>query len=297
MLKGQVLRSFRNGADAPGSFDRPKVERMAIITLTTDMGARDHYVAVVKGSILSQEPTATIVDVTHEVKPFHTAMAAYVLRNAYPAFPAGTIHIMGVNPEADRFTAHVVVQHDGHYFIGADNGVFPLMLDGLPEAAWELTMKLDEDHAAFPVRGVFVKAACHLARGGTPATIGRPLKSLRELFHLTPTVKEDAIIGRVAYIDHYGNVMTNVKRTLFDDLHRGRAFRIHFGHSADDITALHATYSDVHQGQSLAFFNASGHLEIAVNKGVEGSGGGAARLLGLELGDAIRIEFSERKRP
>lgn len=269
---------------------------MAIITLTTDMGLRDHYVAVVKGSILSQEPTATIVDITHEVKPFHTAMAAYVLRNAYGAFPKGSIHIVGVNPEADRFTVHVVARHDGHFFIGADNGIFPLMLEGQPEAAWEITMKLDEDHAAFPTRAVFVKAACHLARGGTPDTIGRPLKALRELYHLMPTVAHDAIVGRVAHVDHYGNVMTNVKRALFDDLHKGRPFRIHFGHSADDLTRIHATYGDVHNGQCLAFFNASGHLEIAVNKGVEGSGGGASRLLGLEVGDAIRIEFSERRR-
>ncbi len=268
---------------------------MAIITLTTDMGARDHYVAVVKGSILSQEPGVTIIDITHEVKPFHTAMAAYVLRNAYRAFPKGSIHIVGVNPEADRFTAHVVVRHDGHFFIGADNGIFPLMLESPPEGVWEITMKLDEDHAAFPVRSVFAKAACHLARGGTPDTIGRPLKALRELFQLTPTVSQNAIVGRVVHVDHYGNVMTNVNRALFEELHKGRPFRIHFGHSADDLHRIHKTYGDVHNGQCLAFFNASGHLEIAVNKGVEGSGGGAARLLGLEVEDAVRIEFSERR--
>lgn len=269
---------------------------MAIITLTTDMGNRDHYVAVVKGSILQQEPGATVVDITHGIRPFHTAMAAYVLRNAYPAFPAGSIHIVGVNPEADRFTAHVVVKHDGHYFIGADCGIFPLMFEGMPEEAYEITMKLDDDHAAFPVRTVFVKAACHLARGGRPETIGRRLQTLRELFNLKPTVTKDAIVARVMHVDHYGNVMTNVKRTLFNELHGGRPFRIHFGHSADDLTRIHNTYGDVHNGQCLAFFNASGLLEIAVNKGVEGSGGGAARLLGLEENDAVRIEFSERRK-
>lgn len=269
---------------------------MAIITLTTDMGHKDHYVSMVKGSILSQEPGATIVDVTHEVRPFHTAMAAYVLRNAYSAFPPGTIHIVGVNPEADRFTVHVVVKHDGHYFIGADNGIFPLMFEGMPEQAFEITMKLDDDHAAFPTRTVFVKAACHLARGGVPDTIGRPMRGLRELYNLKPTVTKDAIVGRVIYVDHYGNVMTNVRKTLFEELHGGRPFRIHFGHSADDLTRIHNSYGEVPNGVCLAFFNASGHLEIAVNKGVEGSGGGASRLLGLEENDAIRIEFHERRK-
>ena len=267
---------------------------MAIITLTTDMGTKDHYVAVVKGAIMVQEPSAVVVDITHEIRPFHTSEAAYVVRNAYSAFPPGTIHIVGVNPEADRFTAHVVAQHNGHYFIGADNGIFPLVFEGMPEEAYEITMKLDDDHAAFPTRTVFVKAACHLARGGRPETIGRKMGALKELFNIKPTVDERTIVGRVVYIDHYGNAMTNVRKQLFDAHRGGRAFRIHFGHSDDDLDQIHSTYGDVSNGVCMAFFNASGHLEIAVNKGVEGSGGGAARLLGLHENDAIRIEFSDR---
>ncbi len=267
---------------------------MAIITLTTDMGLKDHYVAVVKGAILTQHPTAIIVDVSHDIKPFDNSQAAYVLRNAYPAFPAGTIHIVGVNPEADRFAVHVVVKHHGHFFIGADNGIFPLMFEGKVDEAFELTMKLDDDHMAFPTRSVFVKAACHLARGGTPETIGRKMGSLRERIGFQPATDDKSIRARVIYIDSYGNLMTNVRRNLFDEVGRGRPFRITFGHSADDITRLHSTYGDVNDGMSVAFFNASGHLEIAVNKGVEGSGGGAARLLGMRENDTVRIEFSDR---
>lgn len=269
---------------------------MAIITLITDMGTKDHYVAMVKGAILTQDPAAVIVDITHAIKPFHNPEAVHVLRNAYPAFPEGTIHIVGVNPEADRFTVHVVAKHNGHYFIGADNGIFPLAFDGMPDEAYEITMKLDDDHAAFPMRTVFVKAAAHLARGGKPETIGRRLTSLRELFNIKPTADDQCIVGQVVYIDHYGNVITNVKRALFDEVRQRRPFRISFGHSADDITRLHTTYGDVPNGVCLAFFNASDNLEIAVNKGVEGSGGGAARLLGLRETDPVRIEFSERAR-
>ena len=267
---------------------------MAIITLTTDMGLKDHYVAVVKGAILSQQVDVTIVDVSHAIKPFDNAQAAYVLRNAYPAFPQGTIHIVSVNPEADRFTAHVVVKHQGHYFVGADNGMFPLMFEGKADEAYELNMKLDDDHAAFRTKRVFVQDACHLARGGTPDTIGRRMTALRERIGFQPATDDKSIRARVVYIDAYGNLMTNVRRPLFDEVGRGRPFRINFGHSADDITRIHSTYSDVSDGVCLAFFNANGHLEIAVNKGVEGGGGGAARLLGLRENDTVRIDFSER---
>jgi len=268
---------------------------MAIITLTTDMGTRDHYVAVVKAAIMQQEPSATVVDITHEVRPFHTGMAAHVARNAFPAFPPGSIHIIGVNPEADALTVHVAARHQGHFFITADNGILPLIFEGGAYEAFELTMKLDDHHAAFPTRSVFVKAACHLARGGTPETIGQRMNGLRELIGFAPSILENAIVGRATYVDHYGNVMTNIKRALFEEMKADRPFRIRFGRVADDITRIHSTYSDVPNGLSVAFFNASGHLEIAVNKGSDGSGGGASKLLGLHEGDAVRVEFGARK--
>lgn len=264
---------------------------MAIITLTTDMGLKDHYVATVKGAIWTQYPEARIVDVSHAIKPFDSGQAAFVLRQAYPEFPRGSIHIIGVNPEADGQTPHLVVRHEGHFFIGADNGIFSLLFDGPPHEAFELTMKLDDNHVAFPTRSVFVKVACHIARGGTMDVIGRKVARVKELIGFLPAVDATSIRGKVLYIDSYGNLVTNVRRPLFDEVGKGRNFRISFGHSADDITKLHATYGDVPNGERLAFFNAAGLLEIAVNKGVEGSGGGAARLFGVQQEDAMRIEF------
>jgi len=269
---------------------------MSIITLTTDMGLRDHYVATVKGAIWTQYPEARIVDVSHGIKPFDSAQAAFVLRQAYPEFPRGTIHIIGVNPGADGQTPHLVVRHDGHYFIGADNGIFSLLFEGMPHEAFELTMKLDNDHAAFPTRSVFVKAACHLARGGTVDVIGRKVVRVKELIGFKPAVDPTSIRGKVVYIDSYGNLVTNVRKQLFDDVCKGRSFRIGFGHRADDILNLHGSYGDVPQGERVAFFNATGLLEIAVNKGVEGFGGGAARLFGVHQEDTVRIEFGERSR-
>lgn len=269
---------------------------MSIITLTTDMGLKDHYVATVKGAIWSQFPDARIVDISHTIKPFDNGQAAFVLRQAYPEFPRGSIHIIGVNPEADGQTPHLVVRHDGHFFIGADNGIFSLLFDGPPHEAFELTMKLDHDHVAFPTRSVFVKAACHLARGGTMDVIGRKVVRVKELIGFLPAVDSTSIRGKVVYVDSYGNLVTNIRKQLFDEVGKGRTFVIGFGHSKDNITRLHNTYGEVLNGDRLAFFNAAGLLEIAVNKGVEGSGGGASRLFGVVQDDAVRVDFGEWNR-
>lgn len=265
---------------------------MAIITLTTDMGLKDHYVATVKGAIVRQLPEARIVDVSHLIKPFDTAQAAFVLRNAYPDFPRGSIHLIGVNPESDGQTPHLVVRHDGHYFIGADNGIFSLLFDGRPHEAFELTMKLAEDQHTFPVKTAFVPAACHLARGGTPDVIGRKVVHIRELIGFQPAVDANSIRAKVVYVDHYGNLVTNVRRGLFDEVGRGRSFSIGYGRSEDDITRLHRSYNEVPNGERVAFFGSNGLLEIAINKGADnGAGGGASTLFGVREGDAIRVEF------
>jgi S-adenosylmethionine hydrolase len=265
---------------------------MAIITLTTDMGLRDHYVAAVKGAILSQHAESLIVDISHQIAPFDNMHTAFVLRNAYPEFPRGTIHIIGVNSEADGHTPHLVVRHDGHYFIGADNGIFSLLFDGRPHEAFELTIMLDSDHVAFPTKNVFVKAACHIARGGTPETIGRKVVTTREQLSFRPVMLSDAIKGAVIHIDAYGNVVTNITRTHFSELVKAHTFRITFGRSMHDISVISNTYSDVPAGERVAFFGATGYLEIAVNKGVAGGGGGAAQLLGLRVADPVRVELT-----
>ncbi len=264
---------------------------MAIITLISDMGTRDHYVAAVKGAIHTQLEKAVIVDISHSIAPFNNMHAAFVLRNAWPEFPKGTIHIIGVNPEADGQTPHVVAFYRGHYFIGADNGIFSLLFDGKPDELFELTLKLDTDHLAFPTKNIFVKAACHLARGGILGALGRKLPSLREQTNVRPVIMDGTIKGEVIHVDHYGNVVTNITKELFTSVVKHREFRISVGRSMYDFNKIHKTYSDVPPGERVAFFGDSGYLEIAINKGVTGGGGGASQLLGLNVTSAVRLEL------
>ena len=146
---------------------------MAIITLTTDLGIKDHYVGVLKGSLLQQCADATIVDITHQIPTYDILKAAFTIKNCYADFPEGTIHLVGVNPEINDTTTYLAVKHKGYYFIGADNGVFSLIFDEKPEQLFELNISLNPDDLTFPTKDIFAKAACHLAKGGTLEMIGK----------------------------------------------------------------------------------------------------------------------------
>jgi S-adenosylmethionine hydrolase len=256
---------------------------MAIITLTTDLGLKDYYVSAVKGAILSQLPDVSIVDITHQVPSFNIQEAAYVLKNSYPNFPEGTVHIIGVNVEATIQTPHIGLEVSGHYFIGADNGIFSLMFDKIPDKIVELNISYDNPGPTFPTRDIFAKAACHLARGGKLDLIGTAKEGVNERIMFRPVTVGDNIKGGIIYIDSYSNVVTNITQNLVKDTGKGKPFVVRFG--SHEIVKVSKTYSDVPDGEILAMFNSAGHLEIAMNRGK------ASQLLNLHMGDTITLAF------
>ncbi len=266
---------------------------MSVITLTTDMGLKDYYVASVKGAILSELPTVSLIDISHEIAPFDIAQASFVIKNCYRDFPKGTIHIIGVNPEAGENSPHLLVENSGHFFIGADNGIFSLLFEKVPDNIYELNIIEDSGARSFPTKNVFVKAACHIARGGTPEIIGRKIESFQKRQLFRATVDANVIKGTVSYIDGYGNVITNISESIFHEVGKGRPFKIYLTRAGYTITKISKVYSDVPDGEKVALFSSSGNLEIAINKGVEGSGGGANKLFGLKMNDTITIEFKD----
>ncbi len=268
---------------------------MAVITLTSDMGLKDFYVASVKGAIYSQVPDVKIVDISHQVKPFNIQQAAFVIGHCWFDFPPGTIHIIGVDPDITEERHHLIVKYKDHYFIGADNGIFKLLFESVPDEIFELNITQDTDENTFPTKNLFVKAACHLARGGTPEVIGRKIESLKDAEVIRPVVEEGVIKGSVIYIDAYGNAITNITRELFNKVGKDRDFTIMFKRATYDIRKIHNNYNDVGDGQKVALFGASKLLEIAINKGAPGNGGGADSLFGLKLNDVIRVEFNVDK--
>ncbi len=256
---------------------------MAIITLTTDLGLKDYYVSAIKGTILSMLPNTTIVDISHQIPTYNIQDAAYILKNAFPNFPKGSIHIIGVNSEDSIETPHVVVRANDHYFIAADNGIFSLLLDNFPETVIEINHEANFISSTFSTRDVFVKAACHIASGGTPETLGRIKNKLLERIPFRAASMNDMIRGTVVYIDLYGNVMTNISEQLFKEVGKGRNFTIEFARY--EIDKLSTRYNEVREGEILALFNTSKQLEIAMYKDKANS------MLNLKLNDTITIHF------
>jgi len=258
---------------------------MATITLLTDWGLKDHYIAMVKGKILSQLPGTIIVDVAHNIPPFNLNSASFVLKNSFVHFPQGTYHIVDIFADATIEMPHVVAHYNGHYFVGADNGLFSLIFEKPPEKVIEIDMIQDTDTFTFPTFDIFIKVIKHIEEGKPLEEIGPNRKQLTQRIPLKPVTSDELIKGHVIYIDHYENVITNITRALFYNLGKKRSFNIFFGASRYSVSKISQSYKDVPPGEILAFFNATGHLEISI------SSGNAAGLLGLRVDDSVRVEF------
>lgn len=266
---------------------------MAIITLTSDYGNKDYFTAAIKGALLTEDPDARIIDISHEVSPFNIQEAAYILKNAFHHFPLGTIHMIGIDAEASAQKPHIACKYEGHYFIGADSGIFSLMFPHIKaEQIIALNIAQESDSIPFPMKDVFVKAASHLNRGGTLGVIGRQIEQIKEVKDFQPTLSSDrkTINGQVIYIDHYGNVISNITEKVFKESFASSSFNIKLPRKYN-ISKIHNSYSQVAESNLLALFNSAGHLEIAINKGDSNVANGASGLLGIKVKDRISIEF------
>lgn len=257
---------------------------MAIITLTTDLGDKDIYQAALKGSILKLLPTVNIVDITNNVQAFNTQQAAFILKNSFYYFPDNTVHLIGIDTVYNNATRYLAVRYNNHFFVGADNGIFSLMFNSEPDEIVEINIMQDLKFLHFPLADIFVKAACHLANGGTLAQIGLPVTEVEKKVNLHPVVDGNLIRGAVIYIDSFQNVITNVTKEFFNKVQHGRRFVLYFKRN-ETITHLSWHYNEVPEGEKLCLFGISDHLEIAINKG------NASGLLGLNVGDSVIIDF------
>jgi S-adenosylmethionine hydrolase len=201
---------------------------MAIITLTTDLGDKDIYQAALKGSIYKLLPTVNIVDITNNVAAFNVQQAAFILKNSFYYFPDNTVHLIGIDTVYNTYTRYLAVRYKNHYFVGADNGIFSLMFDQDPEEIVEINIMQDLKFLHFPLADIFVKAACHLANGGTLAEIGLPVGNVENKMTLQPVVEKNVIKGVVIYIDSFQNVITNVTKEFFNRVQQGRRFVLYF---------------------------------------------------------------------
>ena len=281
---------------------------MSIITLTTDYGLKDHFVGALKGKILTENSEATIVDISHNIDPFNTVEASYIIGAAYMSFPKGTVHLIGVDAELNKENQHIAMQWNDHFFICADNGILSMLSQKVvPQkiVAINIHDRLSEDATDLDV---FVTVASHLSKGGSLNVIGKEITSIKQVTELQPVVAADknSIKGYVIYIDNFGNVVTNITKKLFMEVAKGRPYEIPLlqkrnQKKSSPIKNIWAKYSDIantgkypiknYEGDKLAIFNEAGFLEIAIFRSNPLSVGSASSLMGLYYRDSITIEF------
>jgi len=272
---------------------------MSIITLTTDYGLKDHFVGALKGKILSEFREATIIDISHNIDPFNVAETAYIIGAAYGSFPKGTVHLIGVDIELNIENQHIAMQWNDHYFICGDNGILSMLIKKIiPQKIVVISIhdRLPNDATDLDV---FVKVACHLAKGGLLNIIGKEVKAIKEVTELQAIVQNNQIKGYVIYIDHFGNAVTNISKKLFLEIGKGRPYEIKF--NRQNIKTILPKYSDIgihkksslkdSEGEKQAIFNEAGFLEIAIFRSNPNSFGSASSLLGLNYRDSITIDF------
>lgn len=274
---------------------------MSIITLTTDFGIKDHFVGALKGKIISNYAEAQIIDISHDIDLFNVSEASYIVGAAYNSFPKNTVHLIGVDAELTKDNRHIAMQWNDHYFICADNGILSMLTQKIiPQRIVEINIH-DRLPECATEMDAFVMVACHLAKGGQLSVIGREITEIKEMSELQPVVAADSnsIKGYIAYIDHFGNCVTNIPQKLVKDIARGRDFEITF--STKTIKSVRKNYSDFvirepytikdHEGDKLAIFNEAGFLEIAIYRSNPGTVGTARTLLGLKFRDVVNIVF------
>jgi S-adenosylmethionine hydrolase len=274
---------------------------MSIITLTTDYGLKDHFVGALKGKILSEYPEATIIDISHDIDPFNTVEASYIIGASYASFPKGTVHLIGVDLEFNKENQHIVMQWNDHYFIAADNGILSMLSQKIvPQkiVAINIHDRLPNDASDLDV---FVKVACHIAKGGLLNIIGKELKNIKQVVDLQAVIANDgnSLKGYVIYIDHFGNVVTNIAKKQFLEVAKGRPYEIVM--RTKNIKTILPNYSAIassekyeiknYEGEKLAIFNEAGFLEIAIFRSNPSKVGSANSLLGLNYRDVINIKF------
>ncbi len=275
---------------------------MSIITLTTDYGNKDYSVSELKAKIYNEISDVRIVDVSHNISPFNLTEAAYIIKSAYRHFPEGSIHIIGVESDLTPENAHIAMKFDNNYFIGADNGVFSMIIDDFKaDSIVEINIHKNYNNA-ISANDVFVKIATHLSRDGKLEVIGKPIDSIKEIKDIKPVISNDnnQILGSVIYIDNYGNVVTNITEKIFNDVSKSRPFNIYarnvkfdkiFNNYSDAIDYTIPKEKREEDGKKIALFNSLGYLELSIYKSNPATVGSASTLFGLNYRDQISIHF------
>ena len=258
---------------------------MALLTLLTDFGYRDHYVAALKARLLHLDPGVRLLDISHAVEPFDIAHAVYVLGAVYQDFPAGTVHLMGVSDLGRGHGAAPgwhAARFQGHFFVSADNGLLALLCDGRPDELIALPAPPD-GRLASPTRDVLAPAAVRLSQGEPLSALGPPAPDLYQLLNRQLRLQDNRITGHVVHVDHYGNLITNISRNAVEVVGRGRPPAVHF--ARETVRDILPHFAAAEPGGAVCTYNSRDCLCIGIGQGH------AAELLGLYYDSQVDVRF------
>ena len=272
----------------------------AVITLTTDFGLADAYVAAMKGVILGINPEAKLIDICHSVEPQNVSQAAFVLSTAYQFFPERTIHVVVVDPGVGTERRAIILRTPQADFVAPDNGVLSYVIQQssaqpvMDRRQIELEPELEAVAITRPEfwrspvsptfhgRDIFAPVAARLSLGLLPADFGEPVTSLTVLPLSRPSRASDGtVVGHILHVDNFGNLITDIKS---DDLPQARQVTIEVGNQF--ISGLSRTYGE---GEGLlALIGSSGYLEVSLKEG------NASAFLGVRVGSEVKINTGNR---
>ncbi|MCC7031025.1 MAG: SAM-dependent chlorinase/fluorinase [Chitinophagaceae bacterium] len=257
------------------------------ITLTSDFGLQNHYVASVKGKILFQIPDATIIDISHQIVPYNLQQAAYLFKSAYLHFPPGTIHFVLNDLHANANRQLLYVYENGQHIFCADNGFITLLFDDRPAQIFLLKDIIDQ-YNYLEVVEHFTLNATQILQGLKPNAENIAVNQIMIKRPAFAYESNNTLEVQVLHIDSYGNVILNVSKSFFYETARGRSFRILFMRD-EELTQISQHYNDVPVNEKLCLFNTAGYLEIAIHKGH------AASLFGFKDVDDRSLFYSNVK--
>jgi S-adenosylmethionine hydrolase len=248
---------------------------MSIITLISDFGVKDEYVGVMKGVILSINPAAIIVDITHHIESYDLIQAAYIIKHSFKYFPAGTVHVVVVDPGVGSDRAIIALEVTGHIFLAPDNGILTFLMDeaniGSIVRVKESRYFLKSVSRTFHGRDIFAPVAAYLSNGVGIKALGDVIDKtdLKKLFVEHASISDSGeLAGVVVFIDKFGNLITNIDEKSLDKFCKAyNKKKLEFRIGKKKIIGLSKTYENVLPQSPIAIIGSRGYLEIAVNCG------------------------------
>jgi len=267
------------------SFTEAESVPAKIVTLTSDFGLKDPYVAEMKAVILDICPKAVIVDITHEIAKFRIRMGAFVLAASVPYFPDGSVHVAVVDPGVGTPRRSIVIKTKRGFLVGPDNGLLVIAAQKQSiESVHELTnprLMMPEVSNTFHGRDVFAPAAAHLLRGIKPAEFGPEIK-VAEVEFAKVTQKNNTLIGEVLHVDGFGNIITNINKYEVEQIHLKGVINVELASYKLKLEFC-KTYGEIKPREPLVILGSHGFLEISISQG------NAAKKFKIKAGDAIKV--------